>query len=184
MKRVVVLLAEGFEEIEAVTPVDVLRRGGIEVVVAGVDADVVTGSHNLTFDTDTVIDEIDFAEFDGVILPGGLPGAVNLSKSQGVNSILEQARGEDKLIAAICASPALVLSPLGLLDNKKTTGYPGVEFKFFERISYLEEKVIQDGSVITGMGPGAAFDFALKILEYLADSTTADKVAAAMLFRK
>ncbi len=184
MKRIIVLLAEGFEEIEAVTPIDVLRRGGVDVVVAGVGSDVVTGSHNLTFDTDAGIDEIDFSEFDGVILPGGLPGAVNLSESSAVQSILEQARSEGKLIAAICASPALVLSPLGLLNDKKTTGYPGIEFKFFDRVSYREENVVQDGSVITGMGPGTAFDFALKILEYLTDSAVAAKVANAMLFRK
>ena len=184
MKKIVVFLAEGFEEIEAVTPIDVLRRGGVEVVTAGVGSDVITGSHGLTLDTDSVAEEIDFSGFDGVVLPGGLPGAVNLSESGAVNSILQQARESGKLIAAICASPALVLSPLGLLDGKKTTGYPGVEFKFFDRISYLDEKVIQDGSVITGKDPGAAFDFALKILEYLTDSSTADKVAEAMLFSR
>lgn len=183
MKRVVLFLAEGFEEIEAVTPVDVLKRGGVEVVIAGVGSDVITGSHGLTIDTDAVAEEINIDEFDGVVLPGGLPGAVNLSESAAVNDILKKARDEGKLIAAICASPALVLSPLGFLDGKQVTGYPGVEFEFFDRISYTDDKVTVDGSFITGKGPGMASDFAFKILEYLTDGTTAGKVASAMLFK-
>lgn len=90
MKRVVLFLAEGFEEIEAVTPVDVLKRGGVEVVIAGVGSDVITGSHGLTIDTDAVAEEINIDEFDGVVLPGGLPGAVNLSESAAVNDILKK----------------------------------------------------------------------------------------------
>lgn len=122
MRRVAVFLAEGFEEIEAVVPIDILRRGGVEVVVAGVGTDVVTGSHGITIDTDAVVEEIDINDFDGLILPGGLPGANNLAESEGVNKLLNSARDEGKLIAAICASPALVLSPLGILKNKKLPG--------------------------------------------------------------
>ncbi len=181
MRRVAVFLAEGFEEIEAVVPIDILRRGGVEVVVAGVGTDVVTGSHGITIDADALVEEIDINDFDGLILPGGLPGANNLAESEGVNKLLNSARDEGKLIAAICASPALVLSPLGILKNKKVTGYPGTEFQHFDTVSYIDEKVVSDGNFITSKGPGTAFDFALKILEYFQGKESALKIASAML---
>ncbi len=182
MKKVVVLLAEGFEEIEAVVPVDILRRGGVAVTLAGVGGDVVTGAHGITLDADIVAEEISPDTFDGVVLPGGIPGANNLAESEVVGNILDKMEKNNSLIAAICASPALVLSPRGLLKNKKATGYPGSEFTFFDTIHYSEERVVTDGAFITSRGPGTALPFALAILEYLQGKETAAEVSSAVLF--
>ena len=182
MKKVVVLLAEGFEEIEAVVPIDVLRRGGVDVSIAGVSGDVVTGAHSITIDTDLVIEEVVWTEYDGVVLPGGIPGAQNLADSMEVGKLLDAMKDSGKLIAAICASPALVLSPRGLLKDKKVTGYPGTEFQLFDTIQYTEERVIADGTIITSRGPGTAFDFALKILEYLQGTKVTEEISSAVLF--
>ncbi len=182
MKKAVVFLAEGFEEIEAVVPIDILRRGGVEVTVAGVGGDVVAGSHGIVIETDCIADEINPSDYDGVVLPGGIPGANNLADSGAVDKVLEAMRKEGRLIAAICASPAVVLSSKGYLDGKSVTGYPGVRFESFGSISYLEEDVVSDGNFITSKGPGTAFPFALKILEYLQGKDTADRIAEAALY--
>lgn len=181
MKKIVVLLAKGFEETEAVVPIDILRRGGVELVVAGVDGDTITGAHGLTVETDCVAEEISPADYDGLVLPGGLPGADNLANSIAVGALIDHMQKEGKLIAAICASPAVVLSPRGILKNRKATGYPGSEFKFSDTISYSEDKVVLDGNIITSRGPGTAFQFGLKILEYLEGKVTADKVSSKLL---
>ncbi len=183
MKKIVVLLAEGFEEIEAIVPIDILRRGGVDVTVSGVNGDVITGAHGVTVDTDMIAEDVSPSVFDGVVLPGGIPGANNLAESPVVGNILDMMQDEGKLIAAICASPGLVLSPRGLLKNRRVTGYPGTEFQFFETITYIEEKVILDGNYITSRGPGTAFDFAFKILEYLRGKEISEETAASVLFR-
>ena len=124
MKRIAILLAHGFEEVEAVTPIDILRRGGIDVIIAGVDDKNIIGSHKIKIECDTTIDQINADDFDGVVIPGGMPGAANISESVEACRFIESIYQDNKLIAAICASPAIVLSPLKILDGRKSTGYP------------------------------------------------------------
>ncbi|MCK5153354.1 MAG: DJ-1/PfpI family protein [Spirochaetales bacterium] len=182
MKKVVILLAEGFEEVEAVTPIDILRRGGIEVVIAGVGDTKITGSHGIIIECDTTIDQIDADNYDGVVIPGGMPGATNISKSEDANKFIKSIYQNKKLVAAICASPAIVLSPLHILDGKKSTGYPGFENKFSEFVELKTDKVIVDGNIITSRGPGTAADFSFAVLKYLEGKETAETVARSMLF--
>ena len=174
-KKALVVLAEGFEEVEAITPIDILRRAGIDVIVAGLESHVVTGSHGVVVKADVTLEEIKSFP-DAVILPGGMPGSENLAKSAKVKDIILTMHSKEKLIAAICASPALVLVPTGILDGKNATCYPGMEENFTPEITFLEDNVIQDGNIITSRGVGTALDFALKIVEYLAGKDTADTV--------
>ncbi|MGB2631265.1 MAG: DJ-1 family glyoxalase III [Candidatus Omnitrophota bacterium] len=180
-KKAIVVLANGFEEVEAATPIDVLRRAGIDVIVAGLEDDTVTGAHGMMFKTDTVLEKIKTLP-DAVIFPGGMPGAENLARSSKVKDMILAMDSGKKLIAAICASPALVLAPLGVLDGKKATCYPGMDENFSAKVKCAKEKVVQDGNVITSRGPGTAFDFSLKIAENLAGKETADMVGKQMLY--
>ena len=174
MKKAVVLLAEGFEEVEAVTPVDLLRRAGIEVVIAGIGSASVTGARGITISADSAIDTVK-PEFDAVIIPGGGGGAENIAKSAAASNLIRKIWKEGGLVAAICASPAVVLAPLGILSGKKAVCYPGLEGKLTGAI-HTDASVVRDGTVITGKGPGTAFDFALAIIEYLNGKKEADQV--------
>lgn len=166
-KTAVVLLAEGFEEIEALAPVDVLRRAGIRVTVAGVNDPVVKSSRGISVKTDMLLDQV--AELsDVVIVPGGMPGSTNLARSERVSAFLKKMNESGKLIAAICAAPAAVLVPLGILEGKKATCYPGCEADFTPGVCYSAESVVMDGNVITSQGPGTALAFSLAIVEALA----------------
>ena len=167
MKKIVVILAHGFEEIEAVTPIDILKRGGIDVVIAGIGDINIIGSHGIKIECDTSIGQIDADDFNGVIIPGGLPGANNISDSEEAGRFIKRIYQDKKLIAAICASPALVLSPLKILEGKKSTGYPGYENKFSEFVELKTDKVVVDGNIITSKGAGTSADFSFAILHYL-----------------
>jgi len=157
-------LAEGFEEIEALTVVDVLRRAGINVDTVGVMGSMVTGSHGVRVMTDKKILEINADEYDGIVLPGGNPGYLNLGRSSKIIEILRKFDAEGKLIAAICAAPS-VLAKAGVLEGKKATIYPGME----KELPYPRgERVVIDGKVITSQAPGTAMEFALAIVEFLA----------------
>lgn len=161
--RVLVLLADGFEEIEAITVIDVLRRAGIEVESVGLGGAWVTGSHNIKVMADKRISEVDVEKYDGIVLPGGSEGVKNLLKSSKVKEFLEKANEKEKLIAAICAAP-LILARYHLLDKKRATIYPGME----KELPYpREEKVVVDGNIITSQAPGTAMEFALSIVEKL-----------------
>jgi len=161
-KKVVILLVEGFEEIEAIVPIDVLRRLEFDLLLAGF-ANKVTGAHGVVFETDTLIEDLDISELSTVILPGGLPGATNLRDSQVVIDLLKKMNDDDKFIAAICAAP-IVLSRAGLMKGKTCTGYPMALVKdALADANYTAAKVERDGNIITGKGPGAAFDFAFDI---------------------
>ncbi len=179
-KKAIILLAEGFEEIEAITCIDVLRRGGIQVTITGLENIEVEGSRRIKVLADTIITQID-TEFDACILPGGMPGAENLSKSAEVNSLIKSMNQKEKIIAAICASPAVVLSPLGILKGRSATCYPGLEEKFEEDINYKEEKVVTDNNIITSQGPGTALSFALKIVEILQGENRSQRIKKATL---
>lgn len=179
MKRVAVLLAEGFEEVEAVTPIDFLRRSGVDVVTAGVASSRVKGSHSITVDADTRIEELP-ADLDGVILPGGTVGANNLAKSGAVADLVKRMYGEGKLVAAICAAPAKVLAPTGILRGKRATCYPGLETELAGS-DFRSDRVVRDGNIITSRGAGTAGEFAVELVRYLAGEEAAERLKAAVL---
>lgn len=181
-KTALVVLAEGFEEIEAVTPIDVLRRAGVEVIVAGVGQREVTGAHGITIETDIMIEQ--YQELpDALILPGGMPGASNLRKSQSLEVLLEKMQKEKKLIAAICASPAVVLSAQGILDGKKATCYPGFEGQLGPKVKFVSDRVVVDGCVVTSRGPGTAMEFSLELVSQLVGSEAAEKFSQTMVVK-
>lgn len=157
-------LAEGFEEIEALTVVDVLRRAGINVDTVGVMGSMVTGSHGVRVMADKKLLEINADDYDGIVLPGGNPGYLNLGRSSKIIEILKKFDAEGKLIAAICAAPS-ILAKAGVLEAKKATIYPGME----KELPYPRgERVVIDGKIITSQAPGTAMEFALAIVEFLA----------------
>ncbi len=179
-KKVLVILAEGFEEIEAITPIDVLKRAGLEVTLAGVSSKTVSGAHGIKFQTDILLDDYKGLP-DAVILPGGLPGAKNLAESPKVVELVKKMNHEKKIIGAICAAPALVLAPSGILNGRKATCYPGFEKNFSSEVSFSLERVIVDGHVITSRGPGSALEFALQLVEILAGKETAKSLSQGLL---
>lgn len=181
-KRVVIVLAEGFEEIEAVTPVDVLRRAGVEVTLAGLSGQSVRGAHGVVYGCDTTLEAIGFVP-DAIVLPGGLPGAENLGKSQAVKDLVLEVRDAGGLCAAICAAPALTFAQYGLLDGKRATCYPSFERHFGPSVRHSEERVVVDGTVVTSRGPGTAVEFSLKLVELLCGAEAAKGVSDGMLAR-
>jgi 4-methyl-5(b-hydroxyethyl)-thiazole monophosphate biosynthesis len=174
MKRAAVLLADGFEEVEALTPVDFLRRAGVEVVTVGINGRTVTGAHDIEVKADTIMAEAG-TDFDAVIIPGGMPGAENISKSGKANELIKTLYSRNKLVAAICAAPAVVLAPLGLLSGKKAVCYPGWESKLGDAF-YTPDRVVKDGNIITSCGPGTAAEFSMIIIEVLAGKSAADEI--------
>jgi len=191
-KKVLVLLADGFEEVEAVTPIDYLRRSEIEVTTAAIGKSLtVKGSHGIQIMADALLDSL-LAEgkllpsvWDGVVVPGGLPGSDNLAASRETGAFLTDMAAQGKLICAICAAPARVLSPLGLLKGKKFTCFPGEEEKVTAPSSasygaqWKEDRVVVDGSFITSRGAGTAGEFACAIVDKLTGE--GDKLAKRVL---
>lgn len=160
MKRVLVPLAEGFEELEAVTIVDILRRAGIEVVVASLGDSPVAGSHGIRLEADAPLADVLDGHFDMVALPGGMPGAEHLKRDPRIAALLRRTRGAGLPVAAICAAP-MVLEAAGLLAGRRATSYPGF------LADAAGEAVVADRGVITSRGPGTALDFALALVEEL-----------------
>ncbi|MBP5328693.1 MAG: DJ-1/PfpI family protein [Spirochaetaceae bacterium] len=186
--KVLVLLAEGFEEIEALTPVDYLRRAGAEVTLAAISgrsestsgrsesSKKVTGSHKITVEADCRIADVNASEFDMVICPGGMPGSSNIAASAKAADVIRKINSKNGFVAAICAAPVVVLAPLGLLKEKKFTCYPGMENAIEQFVgqnwkeltagaTHSKDRVVQDGKTITAGGPGVAEEFALKLVE-------------------
>ena len=176
---IAVLLAEGFEEVEAITPVDYLNRAGIEVKMAGVGSSMITGAHGITVKTDIEINSLP-DNLDGIILPGGMPGSRNLSNSNKVITLVQDMNKKGKLICAICAAPAMVLQKSGILSGKKITSYPGYEDNFTDS-TYLDDDVVVDGNIVTSRGAGTAALFAFKIIEIVKNKETALKIQKAVL---
>lgn len=182
MKTALVFFADGFEEIEAFTAVDVLRRAGVSVSMISVTEDeFARGAHGISVLCDKTIDNCDFSNVDLLLLPGGMPGATNLAASDILAKHLKIFAQEGKSLAAICAAP-MVLGKLGLLKGLKATCYPGFE-AFLEDAEYTGAMVECDGNVITGKGPAAAMAFALKVAESLVGKEKADEVASGMLVK-
>ncbi|MGD2118419.1 MAG: DJ-1/PfpI family protein [Chromatiales bacterium] len=167
MGRVLVPLAQGCEELEAVTIIDLLRRAGIEVVSASLDDQVITASRGVKLVADVSLDEVLDEDFDMIVLPGGLPGADHLDNDPRIHSLLKRMQADGKYTAAICAAPK-VLANAGLLEGKQATGYPGIIDKMsLTQTQVLETPVVTDGLLVTSRGPGTAMDFALTLIEKL-----------------
>lgn len=176
MARVLVPIAQGCEELEAVTIIDLLRRAGIEVVTAGLDEGPVTCSRGVVLVPDTTLDEVLDQEFDMIVLPGGLPGADHLQSDPRIIQLLQRMQERGGYIAAICAAPK-VLATAGLLEGRQATSYPGVlEAMDLPRTRLLEKPVVADGRLVTSRGPGTAMDFALELIERLAGRETREAV--------
>ena len=167
MKRVLVPLAEGCEELEAVTIIDLLRRAEIEVIVAGLQDGPVRASRGVVLLPDVTLDEVLDESFDMIVLPGGLPGADHLDDDPRIHKLLQQMAEAGKYTAAICAAPK-VLANAGILEGRKATSYPGViDAMELPATQILQDAVVQDGMVITSRGPGTAMAFALTLIEQL-----------------
>ena len=183
MAKVYVFLADGFEDVEALIPVDVWRRGGIDVTTVSItDFPLVCSAHGVNIETDVMFEQCDFSDADLLFLPGGMPGASNLYAHEGVRkAVLTQAEKGGK-IAAICAAPAVVLAQLGVLDGKHATCYPDFE-QLLTKASYTGSLVTVDNNITTGEGPAAAFPFAYELLGQLVDPQTANQIAEGMRFK-
>lgn len=180
MKNAFLFLATGFEEIEALGTVDILRRGGIRLWTVSITGDhTVMGAHNIPVGADFIFEEADFSMADALILPGGIPGSNHLNTCTRLKELLLAAYKEEKLICAVCAAP-MVLGGLGLLKGKKATCFPYFEPTMIGAIP-TDSGVVQDGNIITCKGPGYVFDFGLTILRALRDEETAREVASAVL---
>ena len=167
MARVLIPLANGCEELEAVTVIDLLRRAGIEVVTAGLADGPVTASRGVVMIPDCSLDEVLDGDFDMVVLPGGLPGAEHLDADPRIHALLQRMAEQGRYTAAICAAPKVLLNA-GLLDGHKATAYPGVMDDLMNPGSqYMTDPVVSDGKVVTSRGPGTAMEFALTLIERL-----------------
>ncbi len=176
---VLVFLANGFEEIEALTPVDILRRGGVEVTTAGVGGKTVVSSHRITVEADAAASELhDFSEVEAVILPGGMPGTLNLEKDPTVIQAVTYCAEKGLLLGAICAAPS-ILGHLGLLQGKKAVCYPSFEQELRGAVP-CEQYVCRDGQIITARGMGVSTEFGLELLAALKGEETARKVKASI----
>lgn len=178
MKTVLVPLAQGCEEIEAVTVIDILRRAGITVVGAGLDDQPVRASRGVTLVPDTTLDDALQHGFDMIVLPGGQPGTNNLKADQRIIALLKKMASQGKYIAAICAAPS-VLATAGLLDGKQATSFPGA-LDPFPKVKQQHAAIVEDGRLITSRSPGTAMDFALTLVERLAGKNKRQEVEAGL----
>ena len=175
MNRIGVFFAEGYEEIEALTVVDLLRRADIRVDMVSITAEkTVKGSHGIAVGMDQVLSEADFSAFDGIVLPGGMPGTLNLEKSQTVKNTVSYCADNDRYVCAICAAPS-ILGHMGLLKGKTACCFPGFENEL-EGADVSENYVCRDGKIITAKGMGAAIDFSEKITACLINESKAKKI--------
>lgn len=181
MKRVLIPLAPGFEDLEATTMVDLLRRAGLHVVTAGLQPGLVQGARGMRVQPDADLDQVLGEAFDMIALPGGLPGAEHLKNDARVQSLLRRHAETGKWTAAICAAP-MALAEAGILAGKKATSYPGVlERMALPGVTCLADPVVVDGRVVTSRGPGTAMDFALSLIELLVGRAKRDEVEAGLV---
>ena len=179
MKKVLVFLADGFEEIEALSVVDVMRRADLKCDLCSIKDEYVRGTHNIIVKSDCIIDDVNQDDYDAIVLPGGLPGADNLLDER-VKNMAINLNAKGKIVAAICAAPQ-TLEAFGLLDDKKCTSYPGF-IKGRDKVNYLENQlVVVDQNIITSRGPATALEFGFKILEELGYSGKAKSIKEDML---
>lgn len=180
MAKALLFLAPGFEEIEALSIIDTLRRAGVEVVMAGLQKGTIEGAHGINVIPDRAIDDdITIEDFDAVILPGGNPGYVNLGKDPRVLDFAIKAFETGKIVAAICAAPS-VLAKGGILQGKKATIYPGME-ALLTGAKPVNERVVVDGTLVTSQGPGTALEFGIKLVELLVGTQKARELKAELV---
>jgi 4-methyl-5(b-hydroxyethyl)-thiazole monophosphate biosynthesis len=180
VSKVLVILADGFEELEAITVIDILRRAGIATHLAGLSTELVTGSHDIKITCDTTLAAIELQGFSHLFLPGGQPGTTNLIKNKRVLDLIKNFHSANKVIAAICAAPT-VLHAAGILDGKRITSYPSERGTFTSSI-YSEENVVRDKNIFTSRGIGTAIEFALTLVETICDRQTRMSVAQKILW--
>ena len=185
MAKVYVFLAEGFEDVEALIPIDVLRRGGVDVVTVSIsEFPLVTSAHGVNIEADMIFEQGDFDDADLLMLPCGMPGSTNLYAHAGLRKALMAQFQAGKKISAICAAPGVVLAPLGILKGKQATCYPGFDQALAENgASYTGDLVTVDGDITTAEGPAAAFPYAYELLSQLVDKQTSDQIAEGMRFK-
>lgn len=164
--KILMPLAEGFEEIEAINVIDILRRADVEVVTAGLKDGLVQGSHKIVVQPDTSLNKIDFSHFDGLVLPGGAPGFVNLGNDERILNMVREMDRAGKYVAAICAAPS-VLIKAGVLQGRRATVSPSGKTQLQACANFCEDRVVVDGNLITSRAPGTALEFALKLVEVL-----------------
>ncbi len=180
MKTIFVHFADGFEEIEALTPVDVLRRAGYNVKMLSVTGkQMVSSNHDVAVKTDLLFEDADYEQADVLVMPGGMPGAATLNAHEGLRIKITEFNNAGKILAAICAGP-MVLGELGILDGKTVTCYPGFE-EHMKGAKVTKNLVEEDGNVVTGKGPGAAMKFALTLVEKLSNKGKADELKVKMM---
>jgi 4-methyl-5(b-hydroxyethyl)-thiazole monophosphate biosynthesis len=179
---VYMLLGTGFEETEAVAPLDLLRRAGVQVLTVGVNGKTVYGSHNIGIEADITLDQIDLTDLDMIVLPGGLGGVASVSASKEAMDALRFAYENDKYVAAICAGPT-VLASLGITDGKKATCYPGCEEKMGCANMLPDRAAVRDGKLITGTSAGCAIAFGLELVAALKGQDTADTIRQQIVIR-
>ncbi len=178
MKKVLVMLADGFEEIEAISVVDVLRRANVVCDMCSIKKEYVRGTHDIVLKSDCSIDDINVNEYDAIVLPGGLPGATNL-KDERVKDFVQKLHKSGKIVAAICAAPE-TLEEFEVLKNRKCTSYPGF-IKDKSSVSYVEEIVVRDENIINSRGPATAIEFSLELLKALGYEEKAKEIREEML---
>ncbi len=178
MKTVLVLFADGSEELEAITIVNIMRRAGITVTLAGLTDGALKGSRGVTIMPDSTLDEALSKNYDMVVLPGGQPGTNHLKADTRVLNLVQQMAHQHKLVAAICAAPS-VLATAGLLDGKQATSFPGA-LAPFSNIDVQGTAIVEDDNLITSRGPGTAMDFALALVDRLVGRTKRDEVEATL----
>lgn len=177
MSKVLIPLAQGCEEIEAVTVIDILRRAEVKVIVAGMDEGAVRCSRGTVIVPDLTLDDVVNTVFDMIVLPGGMPGAEHLKNDRRVITLMQKTAESGRYVAAICAAP-MALHAAGLLEGRKATSFPGVLDKLPGSHQYSSDPVVVDGNIITSRGPGTAMDFALTLVELLVGAEQRNKVEA------
>jgi len=183
MAKVYVFLADGFEDVEAMIPIDVLRRGGADVKTVSVtDLPLVRSAHGVNIEADLMFEQADFEDADLLLLPGGMPGASNLFEHDGVCQAVTAQNAIGRRVAAICAAPAVVLGQLGILNGHQATCYPGFE-QMLDGADYTADLVTVSGNIITAEGPAAAFPFAYELLAQLVSQEVAGQVAEGMRYK-
>ena len=175
---VYIILGTGFEDMEAVCPCDILRRGGVEGQFAGIGGRLVTGGNGVTVQTDCTVEEIEFEKLEMIVLPGGMGGVHSILASETALNAVKWAYENEKYVAAICAAPT-ILAKLGVTDGQRATVYPGMEDQMGSAVMQ-DANAVRDGKVLTGRAPGAAMDFGLLLLQTLKDAETAARVQSGM----
>ena len=182
MKKIGIFMADGCEEIEGLTVVDIVRRAKMEIVMISITGKrEVTSSHQVTFLTDALAAEVDYDTLDGIVLPGGMPGTLNLQADETVNKVIRQFAAEGKLVCAICAAPS-VLGAADILEGKWATCHPGFEEKL-TGAKVEEKEVVVDGNVITSRGMGTAIPFALSLVSQMVSEEKAQELAQSIIFK-